>query len=171
MRAFLVRGVWLAGAAVLVAGCGSGSVTGASTSATGSAEVVHLDTATVDGSREQVLTNAQGFTLYHLTADGPSNPTCTGPCAVTWPPLLLSSGQPTASGTLPQGLIAFTGADGRQVEYGGHPLYRYSGDSAPGQTNGEGLLGEWFVVTPGLAAAPGAGVSPTATSGSYGSGY
>jgi hypothetical protein len=25
------------------------------------------------------------------------------------------------------------------VSYGGHPLYRYSGDTAPGDTNGQGV--------------------------------
>jgi predicted lipoprotein with Yx(FWY)xxD motif len=90
---------------------------------------------------------------------------------MTWPPVLLTAGQPTASVTLPQGLTAFDGANGRQVEYGGHPLYHYSGDSAPGQANGEGLLGEWFVVTPGLSSAGGATATPTATSSGYGTGY
>ena len=167
MRGFVARGVWLAGAAVLVASCGSGSVAAVSNSGSTSTEAVHLGTATVGGSTEQVLTNAQGFTLYHLTADGPSNPTCTGACAVTWPPVVVSSGRPTASSTLPQGLTAVIGANGRQVEYGGHPLYHYSGDSAPGQANGEGLLGEWFVVTPSLAGASGATVSPSAAGGGY----
>jgi predicted lipoprotein with Yx(FWY)xxD motif len=31
-------------------------------------------------------------------------------------------------------------------------LYTYSGDTAAGQTKGEGLFGKWFVCTPGLAA-------------------
>jgi predicted lipoprotein with Yx(FWY)xxD motif len=38
-----------------------------------------------------------------------------------------------------------------QVTYGGHPLYRYSGDTKPGQTTGEGLHffgGGWDVVSP-----------------------
>ncbi|MGD0832926.1 MAG: hypothetical protein ABSA40_00685 [Candidatus Dormibacteria bacterium] len=171
MRTPLARGIWLAGVAALVAGCGTGSVKAVSTSGTGSTEVVHVGSATVDGTTEQVLTNAQGFTLYHLTADSPSDPTCTGACAMTWPPVLLSSGQPTASATLPQGLTVVDGANGRQVEYGGHPLYHYSGDSAPGQANGEGLLGEWFVVTPDLSSAAGATATPSSASSGYGTGY
>jgi predicted lipoprotein with Yx(FWY)xxD motif len=37
----------------------------------------------------------------------------------------------------------------RQVTYAGHPLYRFVGDSAAGQTSGQGLDdfgGAWYVV-------------------------
>jgi predicted lipoprotein with Yx(FWY)xxD motif len=38
-----------------------------------------------------------------------------------------------------------------QVTYNGHPLYDYLGDSAPGQTHGEGLKqfgARWYAVAP-----------------------
>ena len=38
-----------------------------------------------------------------------------------------------------------------QVTYGGHPLYRYAGDTATGQTGGQGSKafgGAWYVVSP-----------------------
>ena len=53
--------------------------------------------------------------------------------------------------------------NGNQIEYNGHPLYTFSGDSAPRQTNGEGLYGVWFVATPDLAVQGGG-----STSGGYG---
>jgi predicted lipoprotein with Yx(FWY)xxD motif len=35
-----------------------------------------------------------------------------------------------------------------QVTYNGHPLYHFAGDQAPGDTNGQGVGGIWFVVSP-----------------------
>jgi hypothetical protein len=35
-----------------------------------------------------------------------------------------------------------------QVTYGGWPLYYYSGDAAPGDVNGQGVNGVWYVVSP-----------------------
>ena len=45
-----------------------------------------------------------------------------------------------------------TWPDGRQVEYEGHPLYLYAGDSALRQIegSGNGTDGTWFAVTPDL---------------------
>ena len=55
-------------------------------------------------------------------------------------------------------------ANGSQVKYNGHPLYTFSGDTAQGQINGEGLFGMWFVAMPNLPV-QGSG----STSGGYGS--
>jgi predicted lipoprotein with Yx(FWY)xxD motif len=33
-----------------------------------------------------------------------------------------------------------------QVTYNGMPVYRYAGDSGPGQSNGQGIGGVWFAV-------------------------
>jgi predicted lipoprotein with Yx(FWY)xxD motif len=33
-----------------------------------------------------------------------------------------------------------------QVTYNGHPLYVFAADTAPGQTNGQGSGGVWFLV-------------------------
>ena len=42
--------------------------------------------------------------------------------------------------------------DGKaQVTYNGHPLYRFSGDQKPGDTNGQGVSafgGLWYAVSP-----------------------
>ena len=35
-----------------------------------------------------------------------------------------------------------------QLKAGQWPLYTFSGDTAPGQTNGQGTGGSWFVVAP-----------------------
>lgn len=126
--------------------------TTAATPTTASTFTVQTAQATVNGKTTTILTNAQARTLYYFTPDTASKTVCTGSCAQTWPPLLFTgTGKPTASTTLPGELEVYQNANGKQVIYNDHPLYTYSGDSAPGQTNGEGLFGKWFVATPDLA--------------------
>ena len=178
----LWRGGWvlaLAGVlALLLAACGGGSggsssggpygsgasstATTAPTATTGSAAsggaVVKTASVSVKGSSKTVLTDAKGMTLYYWTKDTANQSTCTGGCASKWPPLLASgSGTPTSATQLSGTLSAFDGANGHQVAYNGHALYTYSGDSAAGQANGEGIGGIWFVATPDLAASGGYG--------------
>ncbi len=172
--------------AMLLAACGSSTTTGSGaygSSSTGAATtapttaptptiaptsssssaVIQTATATVKGQSEMILTNAQGMTLYYFTADTATKAACTAGCIKIWPPLLFTgSGAPTSSTSLSGKLTVQTDANGSQCEYNGHPLYNYSGDTAPGQTNGEGLFGKWFVATPNLAVQNG---------GSSGGGY
>jgi predicted lipoprotein with Yx(FWY)xxD motif len=163
-RAFPISMILLL--AMVVAACGSTTGSGGSTptpaattpapvaTTPAAASTVKTATATVKGQSTTILTNAQGMTLYYFKPDTPTTSACTNGCASTWPPLLLTgSGSPTSAATLPGMLTAVTTANGNQVEYNGHPLYTFSGDTAPGQTNGEGIGGKWFVCTPDLAAA------------------
>jgi predicted lipoprotein with Yx(FWY)xxD motif len=123
--------------------------------ATGSGLVVKTASATISGKSVTILTNAQGMTLYYRTVDSSSS-VCSGGCASAWPPMLVTgSATPSSATSLPGQLSVSTNANGKQVEYNGHPLYTYSGDSAPGQTNGQGFGGVWFAVTTDLA--PGGG--------------
>jgi predicted lipoprotein with Yx(FWY)xxD motif len=164
---------------LLLAACGSpSSNTGSSSGTTPTAApttaptattaptsaLVMTATATVGGKSETILTNAQGRTLYYFTPDTSTNAACGSGCTSAWPPLLFTgSGSPTASSTLPGTLSAVSDGNGTQCEYNGHPLYTFSGDTAAGQTNGEGIGGKWFVATPDLAKIGGASSSPTAT--------
>ncbi len=130
----------------------TGGSTPAATTSTGSSNVViQTAMATVKGKSTSILTNAKGMTLYYLSADTATQVMCSGGCAQIWPPLVETGssllGGPTS---LPGKLSVVSTANGNQVEYNGHPLYTYSGDSAPGQTNGEGIQGVWHVVTPDL---------------------
>jgi predicted lipoprotein with Yx(FWY)xxD motif len=118
--------------------------------------------ATINGSSEQVLTETDGWTLYYNTHDASTTASCTGACAGIWPPLLLSSGQPTSASSLPESLTTASTGNGTQVEYDGHPLYRYSGDSGGDQSHGEGIDGIWFVATPSLGSSSST-TSPSAT--------
>ena len=77
------------------------------------------------------------LTLYWFAPDTSTSSTCTGSCAIYWPPV---SGSPTAgpgvTGRL--GTIKRSGG-GLQATYDGHPLYTYIGDRGPGQANGNDL--------------------------------
>ena len=131
-------------------GYGGGNTTPTS-STSGSSNLIKMATATVSGKSVPILTNAQGMTLYSRTRDMPPTTVCSGGCASAWPPLLVSgSSTPTSTTSLSGKLSVQADANGNQVEYNGHPLYTYSGDTAPGQTTGEGVGGVWHVCTPSL---------------------
>jgi predicted lipoprotein with Yx(FWY)xxD motif len=116
-----------------------------------SGALIQTATAAVSGKSETILTTAQGRTLYYRTTDMPPTTVCSGGCASAWPPLLVSgSNAPTSTTSLSGKLSVQADANGNQVEYNGHPLYTFSGDTSPGQTTGEGFAGIWHVVTPSL---------------------
>jgi predicted lipoprotein with Yx(FWY)xxD motif len=165
---------------MFIAACGSSTTTGGGaygsgstnppattppqTGGSSSSAVIQTATVTVNGQSKTVLTNAKGLTLYYFTSDSATQSALSRSCLRVWPPLLFSgSGGPTSSSSLSGKLSVQTDVNGNQIEYNGHPLYTFSGDSAPGQTNGEGLYGVWFVVTPNLAVQGGG-----STSGGYG---
>ncbi|MGA3057788.1 MAG: hypothetical protein ABSE70_07105 [Candidatus Limnocylindrales bacterium] len=93
------------------------------------------------------LTGAGGMTLYVFTKDTPDTSTCTGTCATSWPPLTVASGATIQGPSGAAGTFAtITRADGTfQVTYNHMPLYYFAGDSAAGDTTGQGKSGVWFV--------------------------
>jgi predicted lipoprotein with Yx(FWY)xxD motif len=155
--------------ALLVAACGTSTTTGSgssgttpTTAPTSVPAVVKTAQVMVKGASQAILTNGEGLTLYYFTSDTATKAACTGTCVGIWPPLTFSgSGSPTSASTLPGTLTVVTDANGTQVEYNGHPLYQYSKDTAPGQTNGEGLFGKWFVATTNLQQQSAPQSSPT----------
>jgi len=84
-----------------------------------------------------LLTNAQGLTLYWFAPDKPNKSVCYGDCAAYWPPVAgNATAGPGVTGTI--GTIKRT--DGTtQATYDGHPLYTYIGDHSPGQDGGNNL--------------------------------
>ncbi len=92
-----------------------------------------------------VLVDADGKTLYTLTSGTAAVP-CTGTCAAAWPPLTLGAGRKLGVAKGVKGIEL--GAD-RQVTAHGLALYRFAGDTAAKQANGEGIAsfgGTWHVV-------------------------
>jgi predicted lipoprotein with Yx(FWY)xxD motif len=149
----------LAAAAVVLAACGSSSsgtnqptsspTTSAAAQANAAAETVTIKTMST--SRGTVLTTAGGRTLYWFSNDTPSKSKCDGSCATYWPPVI-GTAAVAAGASLPHGFGTIIRSDGQtQITYDGHPLYTYTGDTAPGQIRGNGLNasgGMWWAVTP-----------------------
>jgi predicted lipoprotein with Yx(FWY)xxD motif len=125
----------------LIAGCGGGNDSpnaAAATPKTAAGQAATLGVA--NGSLGKILVDSQGRTLYLFKKDSGTKSTCTGACAANWPPLR-ANGKPTVGGGANASLAGTTQRpDGaRQVTYNGHPLYRYSGDQKPGDTNGQAV--------------------------------
>ncbi len=138
---------WLACALVVLAGLAlalSLDATSPGPSNTGAASA-RLGETTIGGVA--VLTNAQGLTLYWFSQDAPTTSACTGGCTAYWPP---DTGKPVAGLGVHGTLGTIHRSDGTvQATYDGHPLYRYIGDSGPGQNNGNMLIlsgGTWHEV-------------------------
>lgn len=103
-----------------------------------------------------VLVNGKGQTLYMLTSEKGGKITCTDDngCTKIWPDTELPKGVTSAtagSGIQASLLGTVKSPDGHLYPtYHGWPLYTYSGDSGPGQKNGEGITnfgGTWYVLS------------------------
>ena len=96
-----------------------------------------------------ILVDQDGKTLYLFEADSQNKSNCSGGCLSLWPPVD-ADGKATAGSGVTAGMIG-TATGSSQVTYAGHPLYWFSGDTAAGDTNGEGLTdfgGAWYAVSP-----------------------
>jgi predicted lipoprotein with Yx(FWY)xxD motif len=150
----LAKSIKYLAAAVILAGCGGSSAT------TTSSETAGGRTATIgvadNGNLGKILVDSEGDTVYLFEKDTSTKSTCTGACAAAWPPVP-ATGKPTVARGLSAAKVGTTtGADGKpQVTYNGHPLYRFQGDSKPGDAIGQGTnaFGAlWFVVSSSGAA-------------------
>jgi predicted lipoprotein with Yx(FWY)xxD motif len=144
----------LLGAALTIglAACGGGSGSdkaakpaanaGAGQAAAGSASV-KVSTSSL-GS---ILTDQSGRTLYAFTNDKGGTSSCTAGCIATWPALASKKKVTAAAGVNPALLKETKRAEGTsQATYGDWPLYYYVGDMGPGDVDGQGVDGVWFVV-------------------------
>lgn len=97
----------------------------------------------------KVLVGPNGRTLYTLATDPNNGSDCSGPCATNWPPLMVATGTViTGASGVTGKFSSFARSGRRQVTYKGRAVYYYKGDTAPGQTKGDGAGGVWYVATP-----------------------
>jgi predicted lipoprotein with Yx(FWY)xxD motif len=150
---FLASATALVLAALVAAACGSSP----GSNATGSSappKTASGQSATVGVANEilgKILVNSQGHTLYLFQRDSGTKSTCTAACAIDWPPLR-APGKPTVGGGANASIVETSArSDGTpQVTYNGHPLYLFSGDQSPADTNGQGVNafgGLWYALS------------------------
>lgn len=157
-------------AAAAVAGCGGPGVTAASSGGARRAPAAPSTTARSGGfgrvvavrvmdtpALGLVLAAPDGHTLYRFsaeTAGGVGTIACEGPCTATWHPLRVPSGDlsPVPGPGVPGSLGEVVRPDGTaQVTWDGSPLYTYAGDTAAGQTSGQGIDHQWSAIRVGRA--------------------
>ncbi|HEV7717649.1 MAG TPA: hypothetical protein VGO70_01600 [Arsenicitalea sp.] len=90
------------------------------------------------GPAGRLITDAKGMTLYTYDKDTAGAVTCTGVCAIAWPPARApKTAKPTG------GLTVIVARGGNVWAYKGHPLYHYAKDRKPGDVTGDGVGGVW----------------------------
>lgn len=145
-----MRGRWIRWGLplVLVGVAGVGAAMAATTS-------THAKSGTVMAAKSKsfgmILVSSTGRTLYRYTVDSKGVNRCSSDaaCSKYWPALLVKTGaKPTAgSGANAALLGTIKAAHGmQQVTYAGFPLYVFVGDTAAGQTKGQGFEKTWYVV-------------------------
>jgi predicted lipoprotein with Yx(FWY)xxD motif len=168
----------LAGLALVLAACGGGepaSPSGAERPASPSPTAPVPSEAAISAAQSplgRTLVDAEGRTLYAFTKDSGGKSSCYDDCEVTWPALTVE-GAPAAGNGVETSLLATTEReDGTaQVTYKDMPLYYFSGDQQPGDTNGQGVGDSWFTVAPDGALIRGAAEGGTGDGDTSGGGY
>jgi predicted lipoprotein with Yx(FWY)xxD motif len=156
-------------AALALAGCGGSASHALPTTNDGRPASVGVASSGLG----DVLVDRQGRTLYLFERDSGAMSSCTGACAVNWPPLRVRGTPLVGSGAKSSDIGTTARPDGiSQLTYNGHPLYTFVNDKKPGDTNGEGINAfgaSWFAVSPaGVKVAP---RSQPQGGGGYGGGY
>ena len=138
---------WLAPAVaslIILAACAPSPDAGASDAASsaGSAEAT---VTTADSDHGEILTDADGMTIYYFANDTEGTSNCEGECLANWPPVTVD-GEPAAGEGVTAELGTTTGTDGStQLTVNGFPAYYFIGDEAAGDTNGQGVSDVWWV--------------------------
>ena len=127
----------------------SSSSSAAATSSASTAGAATLDVATNATLGKQIVV-AAGRTVYLFVPDG-SSTTSQVPASIkaNWPAVTAANTPTAGNGIDASKLTAAMQSDGtEQVVYNGHLLYFFVGDTAPGDAKGEGLVSNWYVVSP-----------------------
>lgn len=121
---------------------------------TGADDATPAGTATVAVAENDefgsIVVDSEGMSLYVFTQDSENESNCTDGCLDVWPPLTVD-GEVTGGDGIDASLLGtITREDdgSTQVTLDGQPLYYYAPDTQPGDTMGQGVGGNWFLVGP-----------------------
>ncbi|MFJ8076546.1 SCO0930 family lipoprotein [Streptomyces sp. NPDC096176] len=98
----------------------------------------------------EIVVDKNGMTVYRFMKDSawPMKTACTGDCLKKWPVVEPVDKNDTV-GILKKGFVTFDRPDGiEQQTIDCWPIYTFAGDAKPGDTNGQGVGGTWYVVSP-----------------------
>ena len=99
----------------------------------------------------EIVVDKNGMTVYRFAKDKAwpepvSN--CLGACLEKWPVVAPVSANDTKD-VQKKGLMSFTRSDGvKQMTVDCWPAYTFSGDTKPGDINGQGVGGTWYAMAP-----------------------
>jgi predicted lipoprotein with Yx(FWY)xxD motif len=159
-------------AALVVAGCGSGSGGTASPSGASGATGKTVSVKQIDGTGS-VLVDARGAALYASDQEMSGKVLCTDACTSFWTPLTISGGSPSGSVNGKLGTVARPDG-GTQVTLDKKPLYSFTEDK-PGKVSGDGFSDAfggqkftWHVVAVGKTSGSSNGSGGSQDSSGYG---
>lgn len=99
-----------------------------------------------------VVVDQDGYTLYRFDEDSadPPTTTCVDACADKWPPFVVDRAAKLRIDGVEESAVGLVARpDGTtQLTIGGWAVYRYNGDTEPGATEGQGMGGSWYAITP-----------------------
>ena len=112
---------------------------------------VTISTSSSPDVAEPFLVDDQGRALYVFLGDTQNSGTSAcmdAECMTEWPAVVVAAAPTAGEGVDAAMLGTITRDDGTmQATYNGWPLYHFSGDTAPGDINGQGMEGQWFLVS------------------------
>ncbi|MFF9909503.1 SCO0930 family lipoprotein [Streptomyces sp. NPDC013457] len=98
----------------------------------------------------EIVVDSRGMTVYRFKKDSawPMKTACTGACLEKWP-VVAPVDKNDIEGITKKGFVTFSRPDGiKQQTIDCWPLYTFAGDEEPGDTNGQGVGGTWYAVSP-----------------------
>ncbi|MFI1936281.1 SCO0930 family lipoprotein [Streptomyces purpureus] len=147
-----VGGTWFAAAPdgkKAAAGADAGAEEGAEDEGAQRTELAGLSVRK-DPKLGDIVVDSKGMTVYRFTKDSawPMKTACTGECLEKWP-VVAPVDKNDTEGITKKGYVTFSRPDGvKQQTIDCWPLYTFAADKKPGDTNGQGVGGSWYAVSP-----------------------